>query len=746
MIFDLTIVLITGLLKGIPWINSRHKERKQAFEKKYHKGIDFSSIRFKSINCIEITQFYFTDQIAGWVIRSGKIKITFRYTKLFVPSGMLSGLMISDGEMKRALKPSFSSGTSKSNRVNRLEHLYLSLTQKSVRLLKHMPDTLQLTNFKVFRNGSTEESLHIHNFSVLHHLYTMEAVVNSKKETRQVSLNGVLEKEKNTAGLFRITSAISSTDSHNWQDDSIQAGTDQLQLEFIVQERDRENFSYHVNIHSPGFRLGGKSFIHTQEGSRGFQATINCELGPSGLLLGNNTHVWLNHLHFDVIGEHMFKDQKCIKLELTCNACSADDLLRSFRWFQFRDIYTSTYSGLFGFTSRLEWRLPLLKLDFNLAVSHDLRMTNAGMLDLHYLKQPFSHTIYENGTPVRQILLDQSNPGFVPLPLISKHLKNAILLSEDCRFYEHNGIDLQKIRNAVIENLAAKKIRSGASTITMQLIKNLFLHPARRIDRKIEEVFLTWLTDEVFEIGKDRLLEIYLNIIEMGPGIYGISEAAAFYFCKKADELTLTESLVISYIVPRPKYFVHALKSGSLILVENMLSHFVTMLESMLQRKLITREEADQVKYEIEFSNGLGRLKLKDKTGYLHPVLLTAYQKTLELWIERYQELPRPLISCTYRSPALLQELHRQDQATTCNMPGNADHGQSPHNHQPSMAFDIIFKNNAGSLDWSESLFDTFAGMMDELDDNKEVVWGGNSQLAKDKRHFELKNWHLKVL
>ena len=142
---------------------------------------------------------------------------------------------------------------------------------------------------------------------------------------------------------------------------------------------------------------------------------------------------------------------------------------------------------------------------------------------------------------------------YVPLHHISPYLPRAIMTTEDTSFFTHRGFNYLAIRSSVQANINAGRFVRGASTISMQLAKNLFLDRSRVLSRKLQEVTLVWLMESVADIPKERMMELYLNIIEFGPGIFGINEASMHYFGKRADELTVGEVAWLVSIVPSPK-------------------------------------------------------------------------------------------------------------------------------------------------------------------------------------------------
>jgi membrane peptidoglycan carboxypeptidase len=148
--------------------------------------------------------------------------------------------------------------------------------------------------------------------------------------------------------------------------------------------------------------------------------------------------------------------------------------------------------------------------------------------------------------------LSESNPHFRTIERISPLLRYALLTNEDGGFYRHRGFNTEAIELAMAANLRAGSFKRGAGTITMQLARNLFLGHRRTLSRKGQEVVLAWVLEHLTGLSKDRLLEIYLNIIEWGPGVHGASEASRFYFDKDPADLSVDEALFLTVLVPSP--------------------------------------------------------------------------------------------------------------------------------------------------------------------------------------------------
>jgi len=139
---------------------------------------------------------------------------------------------------------------------------------------------------------------------------------------------------------------------------------------------------------------------------------------------------------------------------------------------------------------------------------------------------------------------------FVPLSRISKELQHAVIASEDERFYEHHGIDFTELNKVVDKDLDQGKLGRGASTITQQLVKNMFLSTSRSVVRKAIEFTVAPPAD--FILGKRRELELYLNVIEWGPGIYGAEAAANYYYHVPAARLDREQAARLAAIIPSP--------------------------------------------------------------------------------------------------------------------------------------------------------------------------------------------------
>jgi monofunctional biosynthetic peptidoglycan transglycosylase len=142
---------------------------------------------------------------------------------------------------------------------------------------------------------------------------------------------------------------------------------------------------------------------------------------------------------------------------------------------------------------------------------------------------------------------------WAPLGSISMDARKAVVVAEDAKFWMHDGFDFDAMRKAVEKNIAKRKMAVGASTISMQVAKNLFLSPSKTPVRKIHEAILTWRMERI--LTKKRILELYLNIAEWGDGIFGIELASQTYFHHSASMLDKSESALLAAVLPNPIRF-----------------------------------------------------------------------------------------------------------------------------------------------------------------------------------------------
>ncbi|MCX5838878.1 MAG: monofunctional biosynthetic peptidoglycan transglycosylase [Deltaproteobacteria bacterium] len=191
---------------------------------------------------------------------------------------------------------------------------------------------------------------------------------------------------------------------------------------------------------------------------------------------------------------------------------------------------------------------------------------------------------------------------WVPLSEISPYAVKAVIIAEDDKFWSHEGFDFEAIQKAIEKDFQKGRFKSGGSTISQQLAKNLYLTPAKNPVRKLKEAILTWRLE--WNLSKRRIIELYLNVAEWGDGIFGIEAAARYYFGKGAGALTAREAAALAVVLPNPHRH-HPVEGGRY--VENRTE---AIYRIMIRRGIVIPE------YELMLNEPAGNGSTPPSTGH----------------------------------------------------------------------------------------------------------------------------------
>ena len=184
---------------------------------------------------------------------------------------------------------------------------------------------------------------------------------------------------------------------------------------------------------------------------------------------------------------------------------------------------------------------------------------------------------------------------------IPAEMKWAVILAEDANFYKHEGIDVKAIKNAIKYDLEKKSFARGASTLTQQVAKNIYLSREKTITRKIKELYLAVRMEQ--ELTKGRIVELYLNVVELGPLVYGIGHGAHYYFGKSATELTPRECAVLAAMLPGPRVAFNPYRNMARVIRRS------DMILKLLRSKGVLSE--DEYRQALAETPNIGRLQKK---------------------------------------------------------------------------------------------------------------------------------------
>lgn len=329
--------------------------------------------------------------------------------------------------------------------------------------------------------------------------------------------------------------------------------------------------------------------------------TYQFNLGADYLELDQQSEVVFNKIKFNpYIAYHTDKDTT-YSLKINMPTIKTQDFIES--------LPTSLFSHFQGMKATGEVAYDLnfkfnknkpddVILDSKVTASN-VKITDFGSSELDKMNSDFVYRAIDKGVLQRPIYVSDFNPTYTRLDQMSPYLEKCVLTSEDPSFYHHNGFINEAFKQSIAKNIKTKKFARGASTISMQLVKNIFLTRDKNLSRKLEEILLVYALESTRVTSKKRMFEVYFNIIEWGPDVYGIGEAAAFYFQKRPSDLTLKESLFLASIIPRPKKYRWQFdNSGELRGFAKTKHNFIKNL--MLRRGLITANDTIGYQYPLQ--------------------------------------------------------------------------------------------------------------------------------------------------
>jgi hypothetical protein len=708
------ILIITALFQRIGFAGNLHQKIRKTMQVRFKKQITIGQVRLKflgiQVNNLTIVE---DDRDFGLAVSQLTLKINFGMCKR--PQWNIHA----QGIRCRISAPAAPANQAKplhgGRQMSQPRNFYNYISQKFARFCTLPFQNLQLENFEVDFNMKGSKNVRLNNLTLIKNIHTDRTFVKAYMKNPEISVRADNEQpfEFNSSFLDVSFKVHSSGNSHALNLEWL-TGPARFDCSYIMEKE--------MCIDPLEIKLSG---IFDQTGFKVTETSL----------------FKFNKLYFSILFTHLFQEDDAFYLGLDLCYCKMDDIKKSFPYFVNKDIYSVAFQGGLGFETRLTFKSSNpWDYDFKWKFNKDMKVSDLGTLQFDFLKSGFMHQAVRNGSLVRELNVTEDNPHFTRFGDLPQILVDTVVCCEDPGYYRHKGIQWHAIGFALLTNILTKKFMRGASTISMQLIRNLFLDHKKNIYRKLEEIVLTWILENMLPIGKDRQLEIYFNIVEFGPSIYGISEAAEYYFGKRPKDLSLEECLAVTYILPRPTFFHAKVTERSPELSQKLSKHFDWFSREMVVRKYIDHDEFNRLDKQVRIRDWT--LQLSETIENLEPYLKETYVRAVEAWVERHPYLPRPFIACTHRSNSYQASLYEQGRIKPGAIITDAAAGLSPHNCLPSQAFDIAFKNIHNKVEWSEDLFKKFAELVSEVDTQAMIVWGGSFVNIRDLGHFEKNNWN----
>lgn len=479
---------------------------------------------------------------------------------------------------------------------------------------EYIPSRLKIDRFDIsYKHDTTFASCTINQFLLKNHKYTGTCIISDNAVYEKLEVSGNMDnsgervsfKVRNVEKGQTIKFPYIGPRWNSW------ISFDSLYGQFEVEKYRSNTLDLKISSGIQNFvvkdnRIGPEPVI-TKTGS----GNLRIRITERAFEIDSTSKVAFNDFQFSPYFRFEKDPNRIVTLKIIKQEFEASKLFKSFP------------EGLFDNISKLETKGKLiyrlsasLNLDYPDSATLDSKMEKKDFSILKYggddfrkMNGSFRYDVYDNGRFVRSFIVGPENPEFTPAHQVSPYLKYSILTSEDGDFFYHRGFNQDAFRESISKNYSEKRFARGGSTISMQLVKNVFLSRKKTIARKIEEMLTVWMIENLRLSSKERMFEVYLNIIEWGPNIYGVKEASRFYFNKMPSQLNLNECIFLTSIIPRPKGFKYAFDTTGHL--RNHYSGYYKLLSGiMLRREQISPFDTLDLKADVELT-GPAKLLLK---------------------------------------------------------------------------------------------------------------------------------------
>lgn len=321
-----------------------------------------------------------------------------------------------------------------------------------------------------------------------------------------------------------------------------------------------------------------------------------CNVGKDYYEIDSSSTVYYEKLNFHPYFKYRPKPSKQVTLIINKEKFEAQSLFGSLPEGLFDNLQKIEVEGDLSY--HLDFFVDVARLDslrFTSSLDkYNFKIKKFGNTNFLLLNEPFIYTAYEHGFPVKSFEVGPASSSFISYSDIPRKMIESVLNSEDGAFFYHRGFIEDAFKQSIAENIKQKRFARGGSTISMQLVKNVFLNRNKTVARKFEEILIVWLIENNRLCSKERMLEIYFNVIEWGPVVYGIKDAAWFYFKKQPSQLTTSECIYLASIVPAPKAYKYSFdENGNL--KPTLEVYFNKIASKLVQKEVISQEEANTV-------------------------------------------------------------------------------------------------------------------------------------------------------
>ena len=606
----LFFILLIGFIFRNPILKRQADKKINSFNHHYHARLMVESIKLKGFNAIDIRGISLSPENNDTLFTSAHIHVHFNLWKILFGRLSIRQLELYDTYINITRKDSTDnygflldkSSKSELKDSNKNPDYFVRVSKLMNAVFDKIPSNMEIKNLNIRASiDSHQVAVNISDFRITSKKFTSQLTILEDGLTSNWNVESKINNSDRLVDI-RLFSADGSKMVIPYLKYRLHAKVELDTARFLFSEK---TYSDKVGLTGLG-DLSGLLVNHKKISAEDvyFDKTrifYQVNIGKDYIELDSTSTVGFNKLEFNpYIKLKMYPDRQ-LTLKINKRRFQAQELFESLPGGLFYNLTGLKTTGDISFFLDffVDFKQPdSLRFESELR-QYNFRIQKFGRTAFTRINDSFMYTAYDYGVPVRSFMIGPQNPNYRSLDEISPYLKEAILTSEDGSFYYDRGFRADAIKRAIVINIKKKRFVQGASTITMQLVKNVFLTRNKTIARKIEEMLITWLIEYNGLCSKDRMYEVYLNIIEWGPGVYGANEAARFYFNKDASRLKLNEAIFLAHIMPRPKSFAYNFDTDK-HLKEYLGGYFHLLSELMLRRGVITEEERDELIPDVD--------------------------------------------------------------------------------------------------------------------------------------------------
>ncbi len=606
------------------------------FQSKYNSLLHVKNAEFSGITGIELSGISITPIGKDTLLNIAFFSTSIRFWYALVGDIRIKELNLKDGFVQLIKKDNYrnfdnfltaeKSDTSIQKNVGKSsERNYAKIVHRLIsRLFAQIPNEVTIQNFAInIADENHKVSFELKSLTLIEKIFVSHLNVVSNKLKQDWQINGTASPSQQKADLTFMR-LDSNTVKIPYVDErfNLNAGFENIQLklngfEFKNEQLKINGYASIRNLFINHKRISKKNLLIKEA-----EIEYTYLLGAHFISLDSITTITFNKIKFHPFIKYENSPDTIFYFGIKTEKTLAQDFINALPDALFGHIQGMQASGSFNY--RLDFKFntnkPQDMVFESTIVKDNLKITKYGEANLDKLNAEFNYTSYENGNAHRSFLVGISNPNFFPLDQISPYMKKCVLTTEDPSFMWHRGFVTEAFRQSIVKNIHTKKFTRGASTISMQLIKNVFLTREKTISRKLEEILLVYILENNHICPKERMFEVYLNIIEWGPNVYGIGEAAQFYFNKHPIDLTFPECIYLATIIPRPKGFMWRFeKNGILKDFAAVQSKYLTSL--MFRRELILPEDTLNSNHSIKITGPALKLIIKNDSNVVDTIL-----------------------------------------------------------------------------------------------------------------------------